>query len=773
MPTAGTTWRLPFTGAGALAWNKERATWMSSLGGAPLLYLPRPGAGAAVDQMVDLTFLGAAGGGTRAVVLGLTPGAASLADEDVFYWVEARSNAAGSADAVLPETGVLVYHVNEDVPQGEGPVRVLDGVAATPGLEDAALQNGETPPTTSTGLAVGVTAELAAGRRVQIHFDPPETENDVAITVGDPFWTSPDIWIDSPQDGFDIESGRTEEDRGDQPVTAAENRIYVTIRNGGDGVAFDVTVFVRVSEPYHTVGGSTDFNRFVGQLHFPAIAAHSEETRFLTWIPDNDGNPHSCIEVDIPNVLNDLNTGNNHAQQNVDEVASTTHSPYTEVVFPFGLTNPEATKETLVYFRAEGVPAGWSSTLSPAKVLLAPGARVDGTLEVHPPDAAPVCTDHQIRISSWTPRGDTLVPIGGSSLQVDLRNQTLLTLETGTGKCGGQDDGPVIGLVAPQASGPHCVAIQAKGCTDPPQPHVVIVLRYDHPDGYPVFHQVETDALGCYADFLEVTEGGPWQVSAVYEGSQCSGPAATPEVVTGVPLPTGQDVDHDGLPPGSEPQGDLDGDGKGGLDDPDSDNDGVLDGKEPPGDCDFDGRPNVVDADSDNDGVPDGRDQTPCGNGNGDGGILHSGKGRFGGSFHLGSAHPLGNLDDVADANVYVQLDAGYQLSDRLALKLLLGLAQFTAEESAGIENPRWLHASLAIDFTLPSGPGGLDPYVQAGVGYYDPKIGSSETGFHLGIGARLPLSGPYAFQLGTDYHQVDSEGNDRFLTFHLGVLIP
>ena len=80
---------------------------------------------------------------------------------------------------------------------------------------------------------------------------------------------SPDIWIDSQKDGFDMENGRTFEDRGEQPVTGEVNRIYFKIHNPGPGDAYDVTVFVRVSEPYHTVGGASDFNRFVDQKYYP------------------------------------------------------------------------------------------------------------------------------------------------------------------------------------------------------------------------------------------------------------------------------------------------------------------------------------------------------------------------------------------------------------------------------------------------------------------------------------------------------------------------
>src|SRR5439155_9857797 len=129
-----------------------------------------------------------------------------------------------------------------------------------------------------------------------------------------------------------------------------------------------------------------------------------------------------------------------------------------------------------------------------------------------------------------------------------------------------------------------------------------------------VFHEVETDANGCYSDFYVAVSGGNWKVTSKYAGDHCSAPTQTDTTVA-VEIPVVDDQDGDGMPDVKEVDGDADGDGIPNFLDPDSDNDGVLDGKEPPGDLDQDGIDNVVDTDSDNDGVPDGCDPypyTPC-----------------------------------------------------------------------------------------------------------------------------------------------------------------
>ncbi len=87
--------------------------------------------------------------------------------------------------------------------------------------------------------------------------------------VGDPAWESPDIWVDSPKDGFDLENGRVPADRGDDPVINEINRIYFRIHNAGPAAANDFTVHVRVSEPYHVVGGVQDFNVTAGEKILP------------------------------------------------------------------------------------------------------------------------------------------------------------------------------------------------------------------------------------------------------------------------------------------------------------------------------------------------------------------------------------------------------------------------------------------------------------------------------------------------------------------------
>lgn len=636
----------PFSGQHSLLWNKQRPGWVGT--GAPdVQWIARPAAGGSYGGLnpIPIWDQGPVDGNRKGIMIGLTEGAATPASETIFYYVEARST-ADPLDANAPDSGVLIYYVNENVAQGEGPVWLLDAEPGTDTLADAAFQVGESRSIPGTGITLEVLAGSAgAAYDIQVTYEPPDTDNDVNIVKGDTIdgtfrsYMSPDIWVDNGRNGFDEDGGGAPNpSNADQPIEGELNRLYFRLHNPGPAVAYDVDVHVRMSEPYHTVGGSADFNRFVGQVRIDSIAAGgADPIRFVEWTPDEDGNPHSCAWVETLAVFNDVNTLNNEAQENLREVTSSTSSPYEEVRYPVSFSNPYD-EAHLFYFRAQGVPDDWTRTLSPRKALLAPGERIEVELTVKPPDDAPVCTDHRIDVTSWVSRGDTLVQVGGGSQQVGLRAGTEIRTEVEQRPCGKQDPKQLthqrarddaqagqafatqglsrlyafVGALTAQQQR-NCQYIIQKGCTDPKRPFEEIIVRYEDPAGNPVYHSVMTDENGCFEDFYVAAEGGVWTASAEYPGSDCSGPAVDEPVEVHVNVAIDHDQDDDGRPDGDEHPADADGDGLVGPMDTDSDNDGVPDGDEPDGDHDGDGFINVIDPDSDGDGILDGQDATPWG----------------------------------------------------------------------------------------------------------------------------------------------------------------
>ncbi|SDK02250.1 M6 family metalloprotease domain-containing protein [Catalinimonas alkaloidigena] len=527
-----------FTNVHPLVWSKERAGWVTSHG-STITYIPRPAAGSSYTgtNPIPLFLQESTATNRKAIALGLTEGAATLAQENAFYFVEARSHTLGGFDDNLPASGVLIYYVNELIPQGQGPVIVRDQDLTTTSLADAYLTVGDTHTIPGTGITLTVLAGTGgAAYNIQVAYTPPVTDYNVRITRGDTIngqfysYFSPDIWIDSPKNGFNLSAGPPPHEDRDNPVIGELNRIYARITNDGPATAFDFDVRFRISEPYHTVGGVADFDTFVGIAHIDSLPPGSTNV-YVDWTPE-PGNPHACVLVDIINLVGtDTNPNDHEAQENLQKVTSVTSSPFHPVTYRYDLTNPYD-EPTLFYFRAQGAPRDWKVELNPRKILLNPGEHILGQATVTPPPDGKYCTSELIQITSWAPRGDTLIPVGGGVVQVDLRRPTAITLETDTGRCDGKDlerlleEAKKSGKpINPEELRKLCRRISVKGCTIPPLPNQEIIVKFTDPAGNVVYHTVKTDENGCYEDFLVTAEDGIWQVEVEYEGGKCEGPA--------------------------------------------------------------------------------------------------------------------------------------------------------------------------------------------------------------------------------------------------------
>ena len=139
--------------------------------------------------------------------------------------------------------------------------------------------------------------------------------------------------------------------------------------------------------------------------------------------------------VDLINLIStDTNPNDNWAQENLRIVSSITGSPFHPVTYRYNLTNPYD-RAALFYFRARGAPKGWKVELTPRKIRLRPGERMVGEAVITPPEKAEVCTSEWVQITSWTPRGDTLINVGGGVVQVDLRRAVAINLNADAGRC--------------------------------------------------------------------------------------------------------------------------------------------------------------------------------------------------------------------------------------------------------------------------------------------------------------------------------------------------
>jgi len=202
----------------------------------------------------------------------------------------------------------------------------------------------------------------------------------------------------------------------------------------------------------------------------------------------------------------------------------------------------------------------------------------------------------------------------------------------------------------------------------------------------------------------------------------------------------------------------------------DCDGDGIID-ESTTSDGDGDHVPASHDPDDNGDNIPDGNQQPPTGNGtkgqNPFAGLSGHRRWWLGGA--VGSSHPLGSLNKVADANIYGKIDLSLRLTPAVAARLTGGFAQFTAQTAAGIPHPHYAHVSANVQLLAPFGPASRF-FVNGGPGWYRSESGTTSGGLNVGFGWQVDLTAGNVIELGTDYHRVNGD-HGRFITWHLGIL--
>ena len=306
----------------------------------------------------------------KAIAIGLTQGAATLAAENAFYFVEARRNTNATYDNGLPGTGVLVYYVNELIPQGEGPVILRDKNLLTTGLADAFFSVGDVVAIPGTGITLTVLAGTGgAPFNIQVDYTAPVTDYNVFITRGDTIdgdfaaYMSPDIWVDSPKNGFNLgggpppndqdrKSGRRSSTGFTRASTTPDRRLRSTSTCGSGSRSRTTPSGARRTSTRSSASSTSTAQRRYGPE--PIRRVDAGRRRRAACVRDGGHNQpggHRHEPFD------------NSAQENLDIVASVTSSPFHPVRPTVNLTNPYD-REALFYFRAEGHrKAGRSSSI--------------------------------------------------------------------------------------------------------------------------------------------------------------------------------------------------------------------------------------------------------------------------------------------------------------------------------------------------------------------------------------------------------------------------
>jgi len=141
----------------------------------------------------------------------------------------------------------------------------------------------------------------------------------------------------------------------------------------------------------------------------------------------------------------------------------------------------------------------------------------------------------------------------------------------------------------------------------------------------------------------------------------------------------------------------------------------------------------------------------------------------FGYSLHIGRTNPTGNFGKLYDADINLGLDIEVPLQDRLSAVAALQYSNFKASQS-GLSDTYWWSLSGSVKYQFSAQP--LQPYIMGGAGLYSPESGSTEPGVLLGLGVDYQLNPQWSVELGADYHNVFTSGdNTEFWAIRAGLI--
>lgn len=489
-----------------LGWEKWRSGWVDEAVGAgkKVERIPKPAVAAPIsNRTVTL--------GATDIDVDETKLLAIEIGDDLHYLAEYRRQ--NNLDGDLPDAGVVVSKANERVAQGEGPVILQESAVTAGDLDDAPfIPSGgrQTFDDPGSGVNLEVTGINTDTATVRLNYAVPPFENDVFVADHDDRWKTVDIWIDAPDlaGNFEVDP-RDVMTAGENPVIGEVNKLVGRFRNAGAADATNFEVELEILEPWGTDGAWRQLDvATVPVLQGTVNNANDDFLIIADWTP-REG-VHTCVRLRARTVPNDINADNNFTQENIHEFTSTSGSPYEPVVSRFQVKNP-FNERVPIFFRLDGLPEGWAALITPERPVLDPDQEILAQAVIQPADGAPYCLREEVTITAYAPRVDTLKVLGAITMATTLKSPGSVTHESWTDcncDCGTEQR--------------RQCRVYTRGCTEPAIPNTQIDILYTAPNGTKAIRSVNTDADGCFVDFVTTDpDPGVWETKVELPETQC------------------------------------------------------------------------------------------------------------------------------------------------------------------------------------------------------------------------------------------------------------
>ncbi len=146
--------------------------------------------------------------------------------------------------------------------------------------------------------------------------------DDGSTPISAPWWTSPDIAVDSPDGGWQTPAPFVTHEN---PQYQVANRVYIRVRNLGCEDADSVTLKFYWADPAGGIPWPSDWN-YVGSTAVPPIPAGGEVVApYIPWTPTGTAIGHRCVLATVECISDPVSIhapryDNNVAQKNVSIV---------------------------------------------------------------------------------------------------------------------------------------------------------------------------------------------------------------------------------------------------------------------------------------------------------------------------------------------------------------------------------------------------------------------------------------------------------------------
>jgi len=280
---------------------------------------------------------------------------------------------------------------------------------------------------------------------------------DLYFTQGDPFYRSPDLYVDwvgdnasqNPSDFRQYPDGQPLDQGEDVHVPKSGTELHwlvARIRNRGGVQAEQVKLNYQICDP----GGAGDGGSFVplGSTTVNVVPANNVDAYgIFGWEVGPSLSGHVCVYVEVEDytipigsdgsalATDDTWFANNHCQKNVTKFVPLSGSPYAPVNFQYSVNNNGPNPET-AYLEPENLPYGFELTVTPRSQYILPKTTVIFNCSLQLDDtilAAGCNSDRQFRLNTWRKDPESSTKWGGVQYKVFPRIKVAVSLTASWG----------------------------------------------------------------------------------------------------------------------------------------------------------------------------------------------------------------------------------------------------------------------------------------------------------------------------------------------------